>query len=149
MKHFAFPEIGQFRQAIRTVKSAAQKVGTDANGDAIYDSLKPLPKIKYRGTCKLHGCVHSDTLITLADGTQEMIRDVQDGTSILSYNEKTGGKEFDVVKEVIIQKIDKPWIELEFDDGTILKCTSDHPILTSDGWVEAKNLTSEHILVLE
>ena len=55
MKHFAFPEIGQFRQAIRMVKSAAQKVGTDANGDAIYDSLKPLPKIKYRGTVKLHG----------------------------------------------------------------------------------------------
>jgi hypothetical protein len=55
MKHFAFPEIGQFRQAIRNVKSFAQKVGVDANGDAIYDSLKPLPKLMYRGTVKLHG----------------------------------------------------------------------------------------------
>lgn len=149
MKHFAFPEIVQFRQAIRSVKSKVQKVGVDANGDAIYDSLKPLPKLKYKGTVKLHGCVHADTLVALADGTQEKIKDIKEGTSILSYNEKNGEKEFDVVKEVVIQKIDKPWIELEFDDGTILKCTWDHPILTSEGWVEAKNITPEHILITE
>lgn len=55
MKHIAFPEIGQFRQAIRNVKVKAQRIGTDANGDAIYDSLKPLPKLKYKGTVKCHG----------------------------------------------------------------------------------------------
>ena len=34
-EHIAFPEIGQFRQAIRNVKAKAQRVGTDANGDAV------------------------------------------------------------------------------------------------------------------
>lgn len=55
MKHFAFPEIGQYRQAIRAVKQKTHTVGYDANGDPIYDGSILLPKIKYRGTVKLHG----------------------------------------------------------------------------------------------
>lgn len=55
MKHFKFPEIEQFRQAIRAVQYNTRCIGKDENGDPIFDGLKPLPTIKYRGTVKLHG----------------------------------------------------------------------------------------------
>tara|TARA_R110000824_G_scaffold12226_7_gene53680 strand:- start:75400 stop:76440 length:1041 start_codon:yes stop_codon:yes gene_type:complete len=55
MRHFKFPDIAQFRQAIRGVQNKARFAGLDENGDPTYDGLKPLPTIKYRGTVKLHG----------------------------------------------------------------------------------------------
>lgn len=50
-----FPSIEQFRNVIRHVKSHAQYVGKDENGDAIYDPSIPVPTLKFRGTVKLHG----------------------------------------------------------------------------------------------
>lgn len=50
-----FPSIEQFRNVIRHVKTHAQYVGKDENGDAIYDQSKPIPTLKFRGTVKLHG----------------------------------------------------------------------------------------------
>lgn len=55
MRHFSFPDIVQFRQVIRAVQDKACFVGLDENEAPIYDRIKPLPTIKYRGTVKLHG----------------------------------------------------------------------------------------------
>ncbi len=144
-----FPSIEQFRNVVRNVEHRSSYVGMDDNGDAIYNKLLPNPTLVFEGTVKLHGCVHKDTLITLADGSKEKIQDINPGTSVLSFNEETKETEFDVVNEVIVQTLDKPWVELVFDDGSILKCTSDHPILTTVGWIAATDLTSEHDLITE
>jgi len=50
-----FPSIDQYRNVIRHVQTHARFVGKDENGDAIYDASRPLPKLKFRGTVKLHG----------------------------------------------------------------------------------------------
>lgn len=50
-----FPSIEQFRNIVHNVTSRAQWVGKDANGDSVYDTSKPLPKLQFRGTVKLHG----------------------------------------------------------------------------------------------
>ncbi len=55
MNHIPYPSIDQFRHAVRNVKARAQYVGKDENGDAIYNSLLPLPALDYQGTTKLHG----------------------------------------------------------------------------------------------
>ena len=109
----------------------------------------PLPTLKFTGSTKIHGCVHSDTLITLADGSYEKIKDISVGTSILSFNENTNEVEFDIVNDLIVQNLEKQWVELKFDNGVALKCTIDHPILTTVGWIEANNLTEEHIFITE
>lgn len=57
--HIPFPDIGQFRNAIRAIKDKTQYIGKDSNGDPIYDPLKPLPVLNYIGTCKLHGTCSS------------------------------------------------------------------------------------------
>lgn len=149
MKHIPWPSIGQFRSVVKNVQHRAQYVGMDDNGNAIVNRMAVMPTLEFEGTCKLHGCVHKDTLITLADGSKEKISDIEPGTSILSFNEETNEIEFDTVNEIILQNLDKCWVELRFDDGTILKCTEDHPILTDEGWVEAKNISENHVLVTE
>lgn len=53
--HISFPDIGQFRNAIRAIKDKTRYIGKDANGDPIYDPLKPLPVLNYSATTKLHG----------------------------------------------------------------------------------------------
>ena len=55
MKHYPFPKIRQFHQVIKDLKLKHQFVGLDAEGNAIYDHTKPLPKIKFIGRVKLHG----------------------------------------------------------------------------------------------
>ena len=50
-----FPKIHQFRQTIKAVQMNARYDGKDANGDATFDPTKPVPKLKFEGTVKLHG----------------------------------------------------------------------------------------------
>ena len=54
-KMIKFPSIEQFRNVIRHVKSKAQFVGKDENGDPVYDQSIPLPTLQFCGTVKLHG----------------------------------------------------------------------------------------------
>lgn len=50
-----YHSIEQFRSAIRKVKSNHDYQGVDENGDAIYSHSTPYPKLKFRGTTKIHG----------------------------------------------------------------------------------------------
>lgn len=54
-KHISFPSIEQFKNVIANVNRKHNFVGLDENGDAIYDPSKPKPKLKFKGTVKLHG----------------------------------------------------------------------------------------------
>jgi len=141
-----YPSIEQFKNCIKQVANDTRYAGKDENGKAIYNN-NSLPTLTFTGTTKIHGCVHKDTLVRLSNGSQEKICDILPGTSILSYNETNGLTEFDVVTDVISQKLDKPWIKLEFDNGSYLKCTTDHPILTTEGWIIAENLSENHTLI--
>jgi len=85
-KHISFPSIEQFKNVIANVNRKHNFVGLDENGDAIYDPSKPKPKLKFKGTVKLHGCFEKDTLVTLANGEQTPISDINVGDIVLSYD---------------------------------------------------------------
>jgi hypothetical protein len=55
MTHISYPDIGQFRNAIRNVSQKTRYVGKGADGEPIFDTSRPLPNIRYSGTVKLHG----------------------------------------------------------------------------------------------
>ena len=56
MKKFcSFPEIGQYRQIVKTITEQTRYLGKDEDGKSIYDFSKPLPIHKYTGTVKMHG----------------------------------------------------------------------------------------------
>ena len=54
-KHSSFPKIGQYRQVVKEAKDRSAYIGSDENGDPIFDISKAAPTIKFKGTVKLHG----------------------------------------------------------------------------------------------
>lgn len=95
---------------------------------------------------KIHGCLHQNTMITTPYGLIRM-EDIEIGSEIISFNEKTGIFESDIVNDKIISGKSDNWIELIFDNNKRLVCTEDHRILTSNGYVEAINLTEKDEII--
>lgn len=138
-----FSKIGKLSTAVRALTSKYQFVGFDENNVPMYDKNAELPTIKLYGTVKLHGCVHKDTLVTLANGEKVPINSIKAGNYVLSYNHDTCEDEAKKVSKCIVQSLDKEWVRLVFDKTTIV-CTEDHKIWTENrGYVEASKLSCE------
>ncbi len=83
------------------------------------------------GVCKKSGggsCFPAGTKVMTKYG-QRNIEDIKDGTIVLTYNEKTGKQEYNIVKRH--RKITNPnekLYTLRFDDGATLKLTHLHRV---------------------
>lgn len=79
-------------------------------------------------------CVAKNTLITMADGSKKPIESIKPGEYILScenkpslvYYHHNNGK--------------RSIIEIQTNDGKVLKCTPDHKVLTKNGYKTAESL---------
>ena len=85
-------------------------------------------------------CIIGDTLIAMADGSQKRIDEIVVGDEILSYNMDTGEVEVDYVDALIVRYREIK-VTITFTDGTSIKVTNDHPLLTTLGW---KSFDPEH-----
>ena len=88
-------------------------------------------------------CLSKDTLISTEHGSSVKIVDLSD-TNIWSCNKgqylsKHNGIVYKGVKDVV---------KIIMSDGSSLKCTPDHKILTTDGWIEAQNLEPESTRII-
>ena len=144
--HISYPSIDQFRNLIRTIEQK-YTYKQDATGEWVKDPLAVMPTLTFNASVKLHGCVSKDSLVLMSDNTTKKIKDIKQGDSVFSYNEKTCKKEQDIVHDVVIQDLDKGWLRIDFDNGKYIECTEDHPFLTTDGWVEAQNLHMDHVFI--
>jgi hypothetical protein len=87
-------------------------------------------------------CVSEEAAITMADKTTKLLKDIEVGDKIISYNENDKIFETDIV-EAVYDMGDKEVIRFTMEDGSILEVTSNHKVLTTNrGWVEAKELTT-------
>lgn len=98
-------------------------------------------------TEKLDGCLREDTLVTMSDSSEKTICKVKCGDAIKSFNQTLGAFEDVEVEAVIVRKASNNWLRLDFDNSRLLFCTTNHPVLTSNGWVEAGKLTKQHEIV--
>jgi hypothetical protein len=91
-------------------------------------------------------CFHGDTPILTKDGYKP-IKNIEAGEIIINYDEnKKIFKEDIVVKrhENLNKSQNSIMLEIELDNGDIIKVTENHKFLTTNrGWVAAKNLTIE------
>lgn len=95
-------------------------------------------------------CLSEDTEVITQDGVKKISEINPDHDVLLTLNEKTGAFEYEQPIELIQTAVgsEEPILELEFEDGSVVRCTSDHRFLTSNhGWVEAKDLTDSDDLV--
>jgi hypothetical protein len=98
---------------------------------------------------KIHGCLREDSLVSMADGSLKPISAIREKEQIVSFDEKNNSFVHALVQDVIVQDVTDQlgWYELEFENGKKLVCTEDHPILTTKGWVQAKDLTPDYEII--
>ena len=84
--------------------------------------------------CLMICCVDGETNITMADGTTKKAKDVVVGDEVLSYNYETKQYEKTTIEETINPYREKI-LEITFEDGSTLKITDDHPLLSARGWI--------------
>jgi len=102
-----FTEIGQFRNAIREIKSHYDYQGRDENDDPIYSHTKPYPVLTFRGSVKLHG-----TNAGIVKYKND-VYDFQSRENVLSLDEDNAG-----FMNTMIQKDYKKLFEnIEFDES--------------------------------
>jgi hypothetical protein len=84
-------------------------------------------------------CLHEDTLITLSDGSQISIKDLENNNeNILSLNEKLKIQEAKKT-EFFSREVDK-LIKIKLRSGKEIKLTPEHPLLTIKGWTPTQDL---------
>lgn len=98
-------------------------------------------------TIKWDGCIHPDHILQTDQGQlriEEVIDKVNNGNKVsvlgFDFNKKINS----MVEVSCASKKDgdKPWVEIELENGDVLKMTEDHEVFTTNrGWVEAKDLT--------
>ena len=89
-------------------------------------------------------CLDKDTMVLMADGTEKKISDVKEGEKVYTYNRLTNEKEIHEVEYVYhgLSKGEKLY-SLEMEDGTTLKITGNHKVLTQRGWVRVDELNCD------
>lgn len=93
-----------------------------------------------------HGnCLDINTNILLDDGSFISIKDWLEKYhdvkfKVISYDEEKGEFTTGLGHSPRIGSITNIEFEIEMEDGSIIKCTENHPFLTKRGWIEAKDL---------
>jgi hypothetical protein len=84
-------------------------------------------------------CVHGDTLIALADGSQIPIKDLENNQEkVISLNEKLKIEQAE--KSDFFSRTVNKLLRVKLRSGKEIKLTPEHPLLTIKGWQEAQNL---------
>ena len=89
-------------------------------------------------------CFVSGTLVTMGDGAQEVIQDIEVGDIVKSWNEITNKVENSKVVK-LIQPVHDDMLIIRFSNGVVNENTFDHPYYVKDkGWCSySPNLTKE------
>lgn len=87
-----------------------------------------------------HLCLSGDTIINTTDGDIK-IKDLVGKSGYLHcYDEVRKKGTISKYDNVAVTGKNTKMLKVEMCDGTFIKCTYDHPILTSNGWVKAKDI---------
>jgi DNA gyrase subunit B len=119
-------------------------------GDSAAGSVKEA-RLPYQCVMPLKGkilnCVSGDTCIRLWDGNLIQIKDLSKESKGIGFNLETQTVSEDNLSKSFITKYVTELLVLSFEDGSQLRCTPDHLILTSVGYVPAGELTPEHDII--
>lgn len=86
------------------------------------------------------GCFTADTLVKTENGYKKII-DITNKDKVYTINEETEEIELKTVEQLVEHELPPSrMMEIEFDDGTKVRCTEDHEFYVEGKWVQAKDL---------
>ena len=88
-----------------------------------------------------HLCLTGDTLVCTTDGMKRIDSLVGSQGFVYTVDENTGERLVKPFYNVCMTQESADIVRVEFDDGTYIDCTPNHPILTTKGWKPAWELT--------
>jgi len=100
-----------------------------------------------------HGdCLDPNTEILLSDGSYitiyewfEKYQDIK--LKVLAFDESTNKFVEAIGHSPRIGQVTDIEYEIEMEDGSIFKCTDNHPFLTQRGWIKAKDLEEDDDII--
>ena len=105
-------------------------------------------------TVKIHGCLTSKAAITMEDGSKRHLTNVNVGDSILGFDEDTR----QIVSAKVLNKFitgkTEDWLRFKIKQrvkgaDSVLTCTKNHDVFTSDGWKPARDINIFDMLGVE
>lgn len=103
-------------------------------------------------TVSTNPCLTGDSKIMTSNG-EITIKEIFENFNnekyeVLTYNENTKQLEYNEVGDALLTKRNANIIELELEDGELLRLTPEHKVFTENrGWIEAAQLTGDDILL--
>ena len=136
-------------------KEEMEKSGTPKRDMTKQQEIKAMFRVNTVGLARMniplivtshsYSCLSPDTQVLMKDNQVKQLGDITVGEFVMT---KDGPKE--VLETFTYEDIPSHY-ELEFEDGTKIKCTAEHKFLCNiDGkeeWVTAEDLTSEHDII--
>jgi RecA/RadA recombinase len=99
----------------------------------------------YSKTIIAGGCMVAGTNVIMHDGSLKAIQEVEIGDYVLTLE---GGREVSSIwNPETLENGTPECFEIEFDDGFKVTVSDEHQFLTTSGWVAAKYLTEETIII--
>jgi hypothetical protein len=83
-------------------------------------------------------CLDPDELVVMGDNTLKPIKDIKVGEHVITVDPITCKQSVTAVVNQYVKHTDKCIITLTTETGRKLRCTYDHPVLSSKGWVRAE-----------
>jgi hypothetical protein len=91
-------------------------------------------------------CFLPEELVLTVNGYKK-IEDIQLGEEVWNYEEVKKTFKTDFVEKKFERHIKEEILEIELEDGRIIKCTDNHKLLTKNGYKKAKNLLNTDELI--
>lgn len=92
-------------------------------------------------------CKPLNTRVQLADGTITSLGEIEIGERVVSLNESSGHMESDIVTNKWMTG-SKECFEMKLDGNFYTTATAEHQFLTSDGWLQLKDITTDHYVAI-
>ena len=83
----------------------------------------------------------------MADGTEKMIKDVEEGDEVITFDKKTRFPHRTKVLHQYVRQTDKKMYEITTVGGRKIRATSNHPFMTDNGMVKVEDMIGKDIMI--
>lgn len=133
-------EINNIKNNINTIMRELYEIKNDLIEQIIIEGVDDPGILKCVFMAGGPGCFVAGTKVKTETG-YENIEDIKPNTLVYTINEITGDIELKpVILTHIFETHEEDLLELEFEDGVIIRCTENHKFYVDGNWISARDL---------